>query len=117
MQDNGNGFCSITRTWQDDTVIVKLPKALTTCPLPDAPDTVAFLDGPVVLAGLVSEPRILYGDINRPETMLAIDGERIWCQWQDTYRTVNQPVGFFLKPLYQVGYEPYAVYFQVKQPN
>ena len=111
--DSGNGFCSITRVWSTDTIIIKLPKKLTAYPLPDRPDTVAFLDGPVALAGLVGEEHLLYGDINHPETMLTIDDERIWCSWQDTYRTINQPIGFRFKPLYQIGFEPYTVYFQV----
>lgn len=115
VTDCGNGFCSITRSWSEDTVIVKLPKKLTAYPLPDRTDTVAFLDGPVALAGLIPEERILYGDIEHPETMLTVDDERIWGTWQDTFRTVNQPVGFRFKPLYQIGFEPYTVYFQVKQ--
>lgn len=116
VTDNGKGFCSITRCWADDTVIVKLPKKLTAYPLPDREDTVAFLDGPVALAGLVPEERILYGDILHPETMLTVDDERIWSSWRDSYRTINQPVGFRFRPLYQIGFEPYTVYFQVKKP-
>lgn len=114
IADSGDGFGSITRLWTDDTVVVKLPKKLTACPLPDRADTVAFLDGPVVLAGLIPQEHILYGDIQHPETMLTVHEERIWTGWQDSYRTVNQPVGFYFKPLYQIGYEPYTVYFQVK---
>lgn len=114
VTDNGNGFASITRTWAEDTVIVKLPKKLTAYPLPDKKDTVAFLDGPVALAGLVPEERLLYGDIEHPETMLTVDDERVWGDWQNTFRTVNQPVGFRFVPLYEIGYETYTVYFQVK---
>lgn len=114
VTDNGNGFVSITRTWSDGTIVVRLPKKLTAYPLPDRPDTVAFLDGPVALAGLVSEEHLLYGDIEHPETMLTADEERIWGDWQNTFRTVNQPVGFRFVPLYEIGYETYTVYFQVK---
>lgn len=114
IADSGDGFGSITRLWSDDTVVIKLPKKLTACSLPDRADTVAFLDGPVVLAGLIPQEHILYGDIQHPETMLTVHEERIWTGWQDSYRTVNQPVGFYFKPLYQIGYEPYTVYFQVK---
>lgn len=117
LTDVRNGFCSITRIWSKDEILLKLPKKLTAFPLPDRPDTVAFLDGPVALAGLISEERILYGDILHPETMLTVDEERIWSNWQDTFRTVNQPVGFRFKPLYQIGFEPYTVYFQVKSQH
>lgn len=117
IEDSGDGFGSITRLWSDDTVVIKLPKKLTACSLPDRADTVAFLDGPVVLAGLIPQEHILYGDIQHPETMLTVHEERIWTGWQDSYRTVNQPVGFYFKPLYQIGYEPYTVYFQVKSSS
>ncbi len=50
------------RAWQNDTVRIVLPKALTACPLPDEPDTVAFLresleDRILVIAHRGDEPR------------------------------------------------------------
>ena len=92
-----------------------LAKGLTCWPLPDRPDTVAFLDGPIVLAGLVPEERMLYGDIADPSTMLIPDDEREWQTWKNGWRTVNQPVGWKFKPLYEIGNEVYTLYFPVKK--
>lgn len=106
-----SSFYAIQRTWQEDTVRVELPTALWTCPLPDEPDTVAFMNGPVVLAGLCSEERALHGDKDNPLTMLTPDNEREWTMWKLAYRTRVQERGFRFVPLYQIRDEPYTVYF------
>ena len=62
-----SSFYAIRRTWHHDRLRVVLPKRLAVCPLPDRPGTVAFMDGPLVLAGLVDEGRVLYGDPSRPQ--------------------------------------------------
>ncbi|MBS7176746.1 MAG: hypothetical protein KH056_11320, partial [Clostridiales bacterium] len=107
-------FAVLTRKWENDTVTVTIPKGITCWPLPDEKDTVAFLDGPVLLAGLVSEERILFGDINQPETLIKPYHERQWVQWMPAYKTVNQQMGFYLKPIKDIGKEHYTVYFPVK---
>ncbi len=109
-----SGFHEIRRTWQEDTVRVELPKPLSTCPLPDEPDTVAFIDGPVVLAGLCDEERVLYGDKEHPETILSPDNEREWWFWRGGYRARNQERGLRFIPLYEVRDERYTVYFPVR---
>lgn len=109
-----DGFLELKRRWQPGDILhVRLPKGLHCWQIPDAPDTVAFMDGPVVLAGLVNEERVLCGDINNPDTILRGDNEREWGVWFDTYHTLNLDRGFRLVPLYKIGYEPYAVYFPV----
>lgn len=108
-------FVSLHRRWKDDTIHVELPKSLTGCPLPDEPDAVAFMDGPVVLAGLCDEERTLYGDKEHPETMLAPDDERDWTGWLPGYRTKNQPRGLPLIPLNQIRDERYTVYFPIRR--
>ncbi|MGE5528368.1 MAG: hypothetical protein ACM3X6_04400 [Patescibacteria group bacterium] len=95
---------------------VILAKGLTCWPQHDRPDIVAFMDGPVVLAGLVGEERLLYGDVNDPATMLIPDDERQWTFWKSGWRTTGQPVGWRFKPLYEIGREVYTVYFPVKRP-
>jgi DUF1680 family protein len=107
-------FHCIRRTWRDDHIRVEFPKALTTCPLPDKPDTVAFMDGPVVLAGLCEEERTLYGDKDNPASMLTPDNEREWGEWKQGYRVRNQERGLRFKPLHEVVDEPYTVYFPVR---
>jgi len=110
------GFASIRREWNNDEVRVILTHGLTCWPLPDRPDTVAFLDGPIVLAGLIGEERSLTGEIANPGSMLIPDEEREWQTWKNSWRTVDQPVGWRFKPLYEIGNEHYTVYFPVKLP-
>lgn len=114
IESKPSSYVSISRNWGKDTLRIELPKGLTVCPLPDAPDTVAFMDGPVVLAGLCSEDRILYGDKSVPETILIPDNEREWGNWKNGYRTHNQEKGLRFIPLNEVGYEAYTVYFQIQ---
>jgi DUF1680 family protein len=109
-----SSFVSLRRTWGQDVICVELPKRLTTCPLPDRPDTAAFLDGPVVLAGLCDEERMLYGDREAPETILAPDNEREWDYWLPNYRAIHQERGLRFIPLYEVRDERYTVYFPIR---
>jgi len=109
------GFIEIACDWTDDAVRFEISKKLEACPLPDEPETVAFMYGPVLLAGLnVTEERTLYGDKNDPASILIPDNEREWSVWQNTFRTKNQERGIRFVPLNRIGYEPYAVYFPVK---
>jgi hypothetical protein len=72
------------------------------------------MDGPVVLAGLTSEERALYGSREKPESILVPDNEREWATWQAGYRTVNQDVNVRFVPLSEITDEAYTVYFPVK---
>jgi hypothetical protein len=74
---------------------------------------VAFMDGPVVLAGLCDEERTLCGDTDHPETILVPDNEREWRGWKPGYRTRNQARGIRFLPLYEIVDERYTVYFPV----
>lgn len=107
-------FVSLRQTWHRNTVEIRLPKRLTTCPLPDHPEMVAFMDGPVVLAGLCDEERVLHGDPEHPEAILVPDNEREWSFWLDGYRTVGQERGLRFIPLYEVRDERYTVYFPLR---
>ena len=112
----GSRFEALHRTWHDDTIRLVLPKTLTAVPLPDEPQTVAFMDGPVVLAGLVDEERTLTGDPSQPEALLTPDNEREWTFWQPSYRTRGQTRNFRLIPLHEVREQRYTVYFPVSEP-
>lgn len=109
-----DGYASVTKAWQKDEITLVLPKGLRAYPLPDRPDTVAFLDGPVALAGLCAKERTLYGDINNLNSFMAPDDERWWNRWRSGWRTTGQPVNFAFVPLYDIGYETYTVYFPVE---
>jgi DUF1680 family protein len=107
---------SVRRRWQNDQLTIKLPKELRSVPLPGDPDTVAFMDGPVVLAGLSDEAPTLYGDRAQPETILTPHNVRPWDKlWQSAYQTRQQPHSTRFLPLYDVCDEHYTVYFPVRE--
>jgi len=109
------GFIEIKQSWKNNMIRIEFKKELTCYPLPDDPDTVAFMDGPVVLAGLCDEERTLYGDKNDVPSILINDNEREWGMWQNTFRLTGQKRGMRFIPLYKVGYEPYTVYFPMRK--
>jgi DUF1680 family protein len=110
-----SGFLSLKRVWRHDRVRIVFPKGLTASPLPDRPDTVAFLDGPVVLAALAAGEVTLTGDPGQPGTLLVADNEREWASWLGGYRTVNQNPNLRFVPLNGVTDQAYTVYCQVRR--
>lgn len=133
------GCLELRRLWSNDLIQLTFPRALTVQPLPDEPEMVAFLDGPIVLAGLNPsgsagqaaskeagsynirpnyriDGLTIYGDAARPETFLTADNEREWNNWRRDYRTRAQPKNFRLVPLYEVRDEPFTVYFSLQNP-
>ena len=75
---------------------------------------VAFLYGPIVLAGLVDAEYTLHADPERPELALRRDNEREWGSWTEQFSTVTEDKAIRFIPLYDVGYEHYAVYFRIR---
>lgn len=110
---NPGTFCRVEQQWHHDRIRIKFTRKLMTCSLSDAPDTVAFMYGPVVLAGLCADERVLTGDIHAPETLLTPDAEREWATWKDGFRTLGLDHGFRFLPLYEICDESYQVYFPV----
>jgi DUF1680 family protein len=108
---------SIRRSWTDETVSLTLPKGLSCAPLPDDPTMVAFMDGPVVLAGLCDDERTLRGDKDHPETILRPHNlhrkPEYWTYGRPEYRTHNQLHNVRFIPLHEVRDERYTVYFPV----
>ena len=47
-----DGYLVLHQVWSKDNLHLTFPKALVAVPLPDEPGLSAFMDGPVVLAGL-----------------------------------------------------------------
>lgn len=113
--NGSSSFLAVRRTWSHDTIEVTLPRALSSWPLPDRPNTVAIMDGPVVLAGLSSEDCVLHGDPRHPETFLADDDARDWAIWKRRYRTTGQHSSIRFVPLNEIGHERYTVYFPVEK--
>lgn len=110
MVEGKSSFYTIHRTWENDFIRLELPKSIWTSPVPDEAGKVAFLDGPIVLAGLCDEERALVGD---PQELLVPDNEREWINWQASYRTQHQDCNIRFVPLYEVVDEPYTVYFPI----
>lgn len=109
-----SSYCRIHRTWNHDRISIEFPKSLTLYPLTDQPDMAAFMDGPIVLAGLCDGERTLYGDRSKPESFLRPIDERHWVFWQPEYITQNQNENFRFMPLYLVTDEKYTVYFPIR---
>ena len=133
-----SSYLELKRTWTDQQIGIRLPKRISAVPLPDEPGTVAFMDGPVVLAGLNSTSEalahtllsaektirrspnyildgiMLNGNPGQPETILRPDNEREWSFWKGSYRTVGQSQNIRFIPLYEIRDEIYTVYFPIQ---
>ena len=112
----GTGFVSLRREWKDgDTIRILMPQNIHTWSLPEDKNTVAFLYGPVLLAGLCGEERHLEVPAGTdPAALLVHDGEREWGAWRDTFKVTGQAQGFRFLPMYQIGYDAYTTYFPLK---
>lgn len=111
-----SSYYRIRRTWHNDKLTILLPKALQTVPLPGASDMMAFMDGPIVLAGLCDDASMLYGSKDQPETLLAPYHERQYAAWQpDSYETRNQPHTTRFLPLCDIRDERYTIYFPIAE--
>jgi DUF1680 family protein len=108
------GWITLNQNWSRDKVALEFKKGVSLWPLPDKPDTAAFLYGPEVLAGLCDEEIRLDGDPAKPEEIVVPDNEREWGLWMHTFKTTGQARNIRLIPLRQVGYEPYTVYFPIR---
>jgi DUF1680 family protein len=123
---NPSTYAELRRVWHDDTLQITLPQSLSLSPLPDLPDTVAFMEGPVVLAGVLGDgpeksgaetltEKTLYYKDKDPRTILIPDNEREFARWRIGYRTLDQTQSIRFIPLYEIRDESYAVYFPVRE--
>lgn len=115
-----NGYFDINKTWENDTVNIYFPAALTMTSLPDMPQLTAFMEGPVVLAGLCDKDCGIYMENKSPESALTYITEHTYSTfpWQQSvFRTINQPENFDFVPLYDITDERYTLYFTMKKFN
>ena len=85
-------------------------------PLADDADTVAFMDGPVVLAGLTSHSESILLDADKkPENLLIGDSERSYDGWYAAYRLNTERTSVRLIPLHEIRNETYQVYFPLRR--
>lgn len=106
----------VDRIWSTDTLQLTIGTRLEAVALPDQPGTVAFVDGGVVLAGLVDDERRLVGDLADLDGLLQPDEERRHSWWSaHTWRTTGQDRGVRFIPLNEITDEAFSVYFPVKE--
>ena len=111
-----NGFIAINKEWaNDDKVVFEMPMSVYCTKLEGSENMYAYSYGPIVLAGLGNEERILYARGTEKEQLIVHDAEREWGSWKNTFKTVHQDRGFKLVPLNQIGYERYQVYFEIEE--
>jgi DUF1680 family protein len=120
-----DSYVQISRAWKDgDKVEVVLPKKLRTEPLPDNPNRLALMWGPLVLAGDVGpeQPAPREGQSTGPSAPVFVtDAQRVedWLKPVEgkpgTFRTtgvgLSEDVTF--KPFYQLPRRRYAIYWDV----
>ena len=115
--DGPSSWATVTRVWSNDVLELEFPHELVTVPLPDKPDTVALMEGPVVFAGLCEHERTLVGDPAHPRgTAVVPDNERNPTEFAMHYRAVGIDPGLRFVPLHEVTDEPYTIYFPMRQP-
>lgn len=113
-----NGYINLTKEWLEDEIILYLPAGLETSPLTDIPGTYAFMEGPIVLAGICDDERELEGNQEEPEEFLIPQYEHTYemFPWkQSTYKTIHQEKNINFIPLYEVTDETYTVYFPIRR--
>jgi uncharacterized protein len=134
------GYVALNRVWRDgDTVEVHLPMTLRAEPLPGNADLVAFLYGPLVLAGRLGREGLkpgadiivnerTYGDVlnDKVEVPLLVgDAREIVRQVRPskgealTFRTngIGRPRDVNLIPFYRIAHERYNLYWKVVRPE
>lgn len=113
-----NGTHTINRTWHNDEISVEFPTKIYAETLSGTKNMVAFMEGPVVLAGITDKDVTLRGNISNPENIFVQEYEQEYklVRWkQSHYRTTNQQPNIKFIPLYEIADENYAVYFQVEK--
>ncbi|MFW6163291.1 MAG: beta-L-arabinofuranosidase domain-containing protein, partial [Planctomycetota bacterium] len=102
-------YYTIDRTWgRGETVELRLPMALHAEPVPDDPDLMALMYGPLVLLGLTREAPHFLADPERLNAWVKpVEGQPL------KFRTVGQPTDVTFRPFYQVLDEHYGVYFRI----
>ena len=110
-----DGYINISGCKSGDVIDLFLPSKVKAERLPDMPEQAAFVDGPIVLAGLTSDCDVINGDFEKTDSFLYSVSEHtydtfIWLQ--NNYRTKHQMKNFKFIPFYDVKDEVYTIYFE-----
>ena len=111
-----DGWLDITSDWQNDSVQVFFPSELRAETLPDMPELMSVVDGPIVLAGITGSDCGITGADKLNEQFMP-QMEHTYGTFpgrQNSWRTRNQPQSVMFRPLYEVTDEEYTVYFTKK---
>lgn len=111
-----NGWLDITADWQNDSVQAFFPSELRAETLPDMPELMSVVEGPIVLAGIIGSDCGITGvDKLNEQFMPQMEHTYGTFPWrQNSWRTRNQPQSVMFRPLYEVTDEEYTVYFTKK---
>lgn len=112
-----NGYLEIDRTWGEDEISLYFPAELMLSTLPDMPDMVAVMEGPIVLAGLCDTDRGLVTKGEEIKKIMRPKYEHTYSvfPWkQSTYQTLGQPENMEFVPIYDITDETYTMYFTEK---
>ena len=114
VKDN---YVLINRKWNNDCVEIIFNPSVRAVPLPGDETLVAFMEGPIVLAGLTDEDcGIKFSENNMTDSFKQLS-EHIYSSFswkQSNYVTKNQVKNITFKPLYEIQDETYTVYFTKK---
>ncbi|MFB3789597.1 MAG: beta-L-arabinofuranosidase domain-containing protein [bacterium] len=126
LQAQPGSYVEIKRIWKTgDRVEIKIPMTLRLEPMPDNPNRVAILYGPLVLAGDL-------GKEDNPEAEspyyapVFVTGQKPAAEWIQavenlpcTFKTVNagRPREVVLYPFYRMHHKRYAVYWDLFTPE
>lgn len=113
----GCGFMTAGPLGDGDELRITFVPEIRAVELPGDSSMYAFMEGPVVLAGLTDGDTPLSFDARNPAGMLKPQCEHIYSSFswkQSTYTTRNQQRNFTFIPLYEITDERYTVYFQRK---
>ena len=112
-----NGYFTIKREWNNDKISVEFPSEIYAEPLPDSKNVVAYMEGPVVLAGVCDNEVELQCNPKKPELVLSREYNQEYkeIRWtQSHYKTTGQKNNIRFVPLYEIGDEHYSIYFPLK---
>jgi uncharacterized protein len=114
---DANGYLAVNRKWSDgDRIGISLPMNLYTESIPDNPDRIAFLYGPIVLAGQLGDsipdpvygiPVLLTDNRNPQDWMVPVKGHPL----EFVMKGTGKPFDAVLKPFYKTWEQYYTVYF------
>lgn len=109
-----NGYISLNQKWNNEIIRLVFQKKMVALPIPGDQHTIAFMDGPIVLAGLCdADVSLLLEKGSEPEELLMPHDEFSCECWRGSYKTKGQNKNIVFVPLHTIVDEPYSIYFSL----